>query len=206
MSQNRTATMISARKKPIPDRAAKTGLTCELCCLVVNGTVDGVTGRLPPIEGRVVFVVEVVEAGIVVREVGLNGKVWRTAGRVVGADVVRGAVEGGAVEATGTVVGDALVVQVTRPQPPVVDVALGTASAFGPASATPSISAAAAAKRIVTAVRTRFGKRRAIATSVAEPDQPGTSTTSPAKMRFGLSGSGRLTRLASTTRSQRAAT
>ena len=194
MSQNRTATMMSAMKNPMPDRAANTGLTCELCCLVVNGTVDGVTGRLPPIEGSVVFVVEVVDAGTVVR----GGKVCRAAGRVVGGDVVRGAVEGGAVEATGVVVGGA-VVQLTRPHPVVVDVVLGTAPASGPASATPSISAAAAAKRIVIAVRARLSKRRTIPTSVAEPDQPGTSTTSPAKMRFGLAGSGRLARLASTT-------
>ena len=198
VSQNRTATMISARKNPIPDRAAKTGATCELCCLVVNGTVDGVTGRLPPMEGRVVFVVEVVDPGTVVR----GGKVWRTAGRVVGGDVAGGAVEGGAVEGTGVVGG----VVPHRAVHVVVDVVLGTAPASGPASATPSISAAATAKRIVIAVRARFSQRRAIATSVAEPDQPGTSTTSPAKMRFGLAGSGRLARLASTTRSHREAT
>ena len=204
MIQNRTPAMISARKKPTPDRAAKTGLTCELCCLVVNGTVEGVTGRLPPMEGKVVLVVEVVEAGTVVRAGELNGRVWRTAGRVVGGDVVRGAVEGGAVDGTG--VGGGAVVQVTRPHPVVVEVVVGTAPAFGLASANPSISAAAAAKRIATAVRARFRKRRTIATSVAERDQPGMSTTSPAKMRFGLAGSGRLARLASTTRSQREAT
>ena len=196
--------MISARKNPTPDNAAKTGLTWELCCLVVNGTVEGVTGRLPPIEGNVVFVVDVVEPGTVVREVGLNGKVWRTAGRVVGGDVVRGAVEGGAVDGTG--VGGGAVVQVTRPQPLVVDVVFATAPAFGLASANPSISAAPAAKRIVIAVRARLRNRRTIATSVAEPGQPGTSTTSPAKMRFGLAGSGRWARLASTTWSQREAT
>ena len=198
MSQNRTATMISARKNPIPDRAAKTGLTCELCSLVVNGTVEGVTGRFPPIEGRVVFVVDVVGPGTVVR----GGKVWRTAGRVVGGAVVRGAVEGGAVEGTGVVGG----VVPHRAVHTVVDVVLGTAPASGPARAAPSISAAATAKRIVVAVRARFSQRRAIATSVAEPDQPGTSTTSPAKIRFGLAGSGRLARLASTTRSHSEAT
>ena len=204
MIQNRTATMISARKNPIPDRAANTGLTCELCCLVVNGTVEGVTGRLPPIEGSVVLVVEVVDDATVLRGVEFSGRVWRTAGRVVGGDVVRGAVVGTAVE--GPAVGGGAVVQLTRPQPPlVVEVALGTAPAFGPASATPSISAAAAANRTVIAVRARLRKRRSIATSVAEPDQPGMSTTSPAKMRFGLAGSARLVRLASMTRSQREA-
>lgn len=69
MSQKRTATITRARKKPAPDKAANTGLTCELCCLVVNGTVEGVTGRLPPIEGSVVVVVDggtVVRAGVLV--------------------------------------------------------------------------------------------------------------------------------------------
>lgn len=54
----RTATMTSATKSPAPESAAKAGLTCELCSLVVNGTVEGVTGRFPPtIDGRVLEVV-----------------------------------------------------------------------------------------------------------------------------------------------------
>lgn len=55
--------MTSATKNPAPDRAAKTGLTWALCCLVVNGSVEADTGRCPPIPGmgaKVVVVADVV--------------------------------------------------------------------------------------------------------------------------------------------------
>lgn len=94
---NRTSTITRATNSPAPESAPNTGLTWELCCLVVNGTVEGVTGRLPPIDGSVLAVV--VGAGIVVRGiVGPGGLVW-----VTGAFVVGGAV-GAAVGAGATVV------------------------------------------------------------------------------------------------------
>lgn len=67
----RTTTITSATNRPAPDSAANTGLTCELCVLVRKGTVDGVTGRLPPIDGSVLAVVVV--AGTVVLGVVLAG-------------------------------------------------------------------------------------------------------------------------------------
>jgi hypothetical protein len=55
-----------AAKKPAPDRAANTGLICALWALVRSGTVEGGTGRRPPIGAIVVEVVvgaTVVEGG-----------------------------------------------------------------------------------------------------------------------------------------------
>lgn len=95
----RTTTMTSATNSPAPESAANAGLTCELCCLVANGTVEGVTGRLPPtIEGSVVAVV--VGAAIVVLGVKVLTGDCVTRGAVVG-----GAVRGGAVVVAAEVCG-----------------------------------------------------------------------------------------------------
>lgn len=105
----------------------------------------------------------------------------------------------------GTVAGGSVVVHVpTIGQFWVVVESAGTAPARvpGPASANPSMSAAAPAKRSVKAARAR----RSIANSVAQRAQPGMATTSPAKIRFGFAGSGRCARLASMTRSHSSAT
>lgn len=156
----RTRTITKATKSPAPESAANTGLTCELCCLVRKGTVDGVTGRLlPPIDGSVLAVVVV--AGTVVLGVVLAGG-WVTTGCVVGG-AVAGAVAGGLV-VVGTVAGARVVVaqfEATQIGPG----SAGTAPARvpGPASANPSMSAAAPAKRSVKAARAR----RSIANSVA---------------------------------------
>jgi hypothetical protein len=91
-------------KNPAPDNAANTGLTCELCCLVVNGRVEGATGRCPPIAGIGVMVLVVgatVEVGYVWPAYGAT---VLTGARVVGV-VATGAVVAGAVVALGTVVG-----------------------------------------------------------------------------------------------------
>jgi hypothetical protein len=61
----RPAMMRNATKKPAPERAANTGLTCALCVLVRNGRVDGGTGMRPPMGAMVVDVVVVVGAGVI---------------------------------------------------------------------------------------------------------------------------------------------
>jgi tryptophan synthase alpha subunit len=52
--------MTKATRKPAPDSAAKTGLTWALWDFVLNGSVDGVTGRRLPMAAMVVEVVVVV--------------------------------------------------------------------------------------------------------------------------------------------------
>jgi len=52
--------MTKATRKPAPDREAKTGLTWALWDFVLNGSVDGVTGRRLPMAAMVVEVVVVV--------------------------------------------------------------------------------------------------------------------------------------------------
>jgi hypothetical protein len=61
----RPAMIRNATKKPAPESAANTGLTCVLWVLVRSGRVDGGTGMRPPIGAMVVDVVVVVGAGVV---------------------------------------------------------------------------------------------------------------------------------------------
>lgn len=175
---NRTSTITRATKKPAPDSAPKTGLTCELCCLVVNGTVDGVTGRLPPIEGSVLAVV--VGAGIVVLGVAVTAgrRVW-----VTGALVVAGAVAAvvGAGAVVSGVVATVVLPQGIGTQRAVVVVWFPTAPALpsGPAMAKPVTSAVAPASRIQSAEKTR----RSIPDSVADRRRPGTAPPGSAGRR-----------------------
>ena len=57
--------MRNATKKPAPESAANTGLTCALWVFVRSGRVDGGPGMRPPIGAMVVDVVVVVGADVI---------------------------------------------------------------------------------------------------------------------------------------------
>ena len=183
--------------------------------MVVSGTVDGVTGRWPPIEGRVVTVLVV--AGSVVCEKGKVCRAWGAS--VLGVSTVVGVVCGvvvGAVVAGEVVGGGGMVPHLSTGQLVVGGVVV-LSRAVVAAAALPAprgepvvtlttkatLTAAKATCNTATAMRLSIspvsrpgrGPRTASAPATFSSHNVGSVINSPAKIRLGLRGSGSADRL-----------
>jgi hypothetical protein len=220
----RDAIMTRATKNPPPDRAGKTGLTWALCALVRRGSVDGGTGRRPPIGAIVVEVVVVVEAAVVGTvnagrrtRVGGTGRGGVVTGRVVTGTVVGGRVVTGTVRVTGGFVTGGFVTGVVGVKVPVTDTAApaGVAGLPGPEIAVASTAAAAAPRTTLstvtdqrgtapslTALRPGWRHGRSTGPQRGAVGGAGRTIWSPGKSRLRSARLGRTARFTCTTRHQ----